>query len=227
MPAPLSVVIPTLNAARDLPVALPPLVEVLETGVIRDLVISDGGSTDKTVEIAEAAGAALVTGPVGRGGQLGRGVQAAKGDWVLLLHADTELPSGWTGLVLEHMKDAPDRAAYFRLSFRAQGLLPRMVAGWANLRSRLLGLPYGDQGLLIRKPVLEAAGGVPELPLMEDVALSRALQGRLTALPGTVTTSAERYEAQGWILRGWRNLTTLMCYLAGADPAALAERYRR
>ncbi len=227
MPAPLSIVIPTLNAARDLPAAVGSLVEGLEAGLIRDLVISDGGSSDATEAVADAAGAVFVVGTAGRGGQLRRGVDAAVGSWVLLLHADTSLPDGWTEMVRQHMADAPEKAGYFCLSFRSTGVMPRLVAGWANVRSRAFGLPYGDQGLLIRRDVLADVGGVPDLPIMEDVALARALKGRLRMLRGTVSTSAVRYETEGWIRRGGRNLWTLLRYFAGQDPEQLANRYRR
>ena len=113
------------------------------------------------------------------------------------------------------------------LGFRAGGILPRVVAGWANIRSRVFGLPYGDQGLLLRRALLEEVGGVPEIPLMEDVALARALRGRLCALPGTALTSAERYQAEGWFRRGARNLTVLLRYLLGVPPERLVRAYRR
>lgn len=227
MPAPISVVIPTLNAADDLDGALSALVPGLEAGAIRDLVVSDGGSSDATAAIAEAWGGTVLDGPAGRGGQLRRGVEAAGGDWILLLHADTQLSPGWVDAAVAHIHDHPDEAGFFRLAFRSDGIAPRVVAGWANLRARLCGLPYGDQGLLVRRDVLDAAGGVPDMPLMEDVALARALRGRLRMLPATARTSARRYEREGWLRRGARNLGTLLRYLCGADPARLAERYRR
>lgn len=227
MRAPISVVIPTLNAAIELPAVLAALAEGLEAGLIRELVISDGGSTDGTRAIAEAAGAVWAEGPAGRGGQLRRGVDAAAGVWLLVLHADTQLAPGWTEAVLRHLRDAEDRAGYFRLAFRARGVLPRMVAGWANLRSRRFGLPYGDQGLLIHRKLYAAVGGYPDIPLMEDVAIARALKGRLSPLSAEAFTRADRYEQEGWLRRGARNLLTLGRYLAGADPNALAEGYSR
>ena len=227
MPAPLSVVIPTLNAAAGLPGAAAALMPGVEAGLIRELVVSDGGSQDATVEIAGALGAVTVAGPPGRGGQLARGVAAARGDWLLLLHADTVLAPGWVAGAEAHIARHPDSAGHFRLAFRAGGLAPRLVAGWANLRSRAFGLPYGDQGLLVSRDLLTGVGGIPDLPLMEDVALARALKGRLRPLAAEARTSAERYERDGWLRRGARNLGTLARYLAGADPALLAERYRR
>ena len=225
MRAPISVVIPTLDAAATLPACLGGLGEGLNEGLIRDLVVSDGGSRDATLPIAEAAGAVIVTGPASRGGQVRRGVAAAGGDWLLLLHADTVLMPGWAGAVAAVL--GGEGAWHFRLAFDAAGLAPRMVAGWANLRSGLFGLPYGDQGLLVRRSVLEAVGGCPDIPLMEDVALARALRGRLGALDAVALTSAAKYRRQGWLRRGGRNLWTLARYMAGTDPERLARDYRR
>ena len=118
-------------------------------------------------------------------------------------------------------------AAVFRLGFDVDGVMPRFVAGWANLRTALFGLPYGDQGLLIPQHVLDAIGGYPDQPLMEDVAIARRLRGQITRLPLTVRTSAARYRKDGWIRRGGRNLLLLLRYLLGADPASLARAYRR
>lgn len=227
MRAPLSVIIPTLDAEAELPRCLAGLGEGLAAGLIRELVISDGGSVDATAAIAEAAGAVFVAGAPGRGGQLGRGAAAASGPWLLFLHADTELQPGWAEAVLAHISTSPDRAGYFRLGFRAPGLPPRIVAGWANLRSRLFGLPYGDQGLLVPAALYEGAGGFPDIPLMEDVAFARRLGGHLSPLGATAITAAERYLAEGWFRRGARNLLTLIRYLLGADPARLARNYAR
>lgn len=227
MRAPLSIVIPTLNAERELPACLAALTPGLEAGVIRELVISDGGSEDGTQSIAQAAGAAWVTGAAGRGGQLARGCRAAQGAWVLVLHADTQLTPGWVAPVLEHMAQHPDSAGYFHLEFRAEGLAPWLVAGWANLRSRWLGLPYGDQGLLIARAHYDRIGGYSDDPLMEDIEIVRRLGGALRPLEARARTSAARYQAQGWLRRGARNLWTLLRYRLGADPQDLAAFYRK
>ncbi|KRS12779.1 glycosyl transferase [Roseovarius atlanticus] len=224
MRAKLSVVMPTLNAEAGLARALPALAEGLEAGLIRELVISDGGSDDATARIAEAAGAVLVTGAASRGGQLRRGVGVARGEWLLVVHADTALPQGWPEVVKAHIASGQGAAA-FRLSFDARGLAPVIVAGWANLRSKVFGLPYGDQGLLLSRSDYDAAGGYPDIPLMEDVALARALGRRVALLPATVTTSAERYRRDGWLRRGGRNLWLLLRYLGGVRPEELARRY--
>ena len=224
MRAPISVVIPTLNAARSLPGCAAALMEGLDAGLIRELIVSDGGSTDTTPEIAEEIGAEVVTGPPSRGGQIGRGCALAKADWLLILHADTQLDPGWAAVVADHLRTGAP--GHFRLAYDATGTGPAITAAWANLRARLFRLPYGDQGLLIRAEDLRAAGGVPDIPLMEDVALVRRL-ARLAALPATARTSFARYAAEGWLQRGSRNLILLLRYLCGTDPNVLAQAYRR
>jgi len=227
MRAPLSIVIPTLNAGPELPATLACLTEGLEAGLIRELVISDGGSGDATREFAAEAGAIVVSGTAGRGGQLRRGAGAAQGAWLLFLHADTHLDAGWSDAVLRHISDGSGTAGYFGLAFRATGFAPVCVAAWANLRARFLGLPYGDQGLLIPRSLYDKVGGYAEIPLMEDVAIARALRGLLVMLPVKARTSAQRYEQQGWLNRGARNLLTLFRYLCGAKPADLAKSYQK
>lgn len=226
MPAPISIVIPTLNAAQGLGRCAAALAEGLEAGLIRELIVSDAGSTDATRAIADGLGAHVMTGPASRGGQISRGVEAAQAEWVLVLHADTELDPGWTEAVGDHLRQ-PDKAGYFRLRFRASGVAPRIVAGWANLRSRLFGLPYGDQGLLIHRDLLASAGGVPDLPLMEDVVLARNLRGKLVMMGATAATSAARYKADGWTRRSLRNGLTLLRFWAGTPPERLRAPYSK
>lgn len=222
MRAKLSVIIPTLNAADQLERCLPALMEGLHIGLIREVIVSDAGSTDPTTVIADRSGALVITGAPSRGGQLRRGAGAAQGDWLLFLHADTVLPVAWTECVMTQMTQGAPAA--FRLRYDARGLMPRLVAGWANLRSRVFGLPYGDQALLVSRADYDAAGGYADVPLMEDVALVRALP-KVRIMRGFAVTSADKYQTQGWIKRGARNLATLLRYLAGADPAELAKRY--
>ena len=222
MPAPISVIIPTLNAATSLPGTVASLMEGVEAGLIRELVVTDGGSTDATRAVADEIGAVLVEGPASRGGQLRRGCDAARGDWLFVLHADTQLAAGWTEAGVRHM--ACRDAGWGRLRFDRGG---RIVAGWANLRSRVFGLPYGDQGLLVPRSLYRDVGGYPDQPLMEDVALARALRGRLRPLGVEAVTSSEKYRRQGWVRRGARNLWTLLRYSFGVSPARLAEGYRR
>ncbi len=223
MRAELSVVIPTLDAESVLSGTLAPLMEGVASGLIRELIISDGGSGDATRQIADEVGAIVVTGAASRGGQLRRGAAVAGGAWLLFLHADTALPEGWSGTVEGQM--ARGRPGYFGLRFDSRSLAARIVADWANLRSRLFYLPYGDQGLLISRAEYDAAGGYADISLMEDVAMARRLGRRLMRMPGFVRTGAVRYERDGWLRRGARNLSLLLRYLCGADPEALRRRY--
>lgn len=223
MRAKLSVIIPTLNAAEGLARSLPPLAAGLEVGLIRELILSDGGSQDATATIAQEAGAVFVQGAASRGGQLRRGGQVAQGDWLLFLHADTILPPDWPQIVQAHM--AQGRAGYFRLRFDAKGVAPSFVAAWANLRALVFHLPYGDQGLLVSRRDYDSVGGFRDIPLMEDVAMARALGRQLRPMPAAAITSAAKYQREGWLRRGARNLALLLSYLAGADPARLARRY--
>ena len=126
-------------------------------------------------------------------------------------------------MVRAQMEDG--RPAFFGLRYDAAGFAPAWVASWANLRSWVFHLPYGDQGLLISRSEYDAVGGYPDIALMEDVAIVRVLGKRMRRLPGKVTTSAARYRQAGWFSRGARNLVLLMRYLMGARPEDLARRY--
>ena len=219
----LSVVIPTLNAEQVLPSTLESLMEGVFAGVIGDLVIVDGGSNDATVDIAKEVGATFLETTPSRGGQIFAGVSACKCDWVLILHADSRLSQGWAELI--PAATDPERAYYFQLQFDAVGFAAWWVAKWANLRSKIFALPYGDQGILIHKNLLASIGDYPTAPLMEDVILARKLGRCLTALPITITTSAEKYITQGWLRRGVRNLALLFQFLLGTTPEALYKKY--
>ncbi|NOX40862.1 MAG: glycosyltransferase [Alphaproteobacteria bacterium] len=225
MRAPISVIIPTLNATNSLPQTVASLFEGLEAGLIRELIFSDGGSDDQISALAEELGASLITGDKSRGGQLRRGAQNASAGWFLFLHADTYLAENWSSKVLDHITAHPDQAACFRLRFRHSGLRPVIVASWANLRSRLLGLPYGDQGLLISQRLYNDLGGYQDIPLMEDVAIARALRGNIRLLNSAASTNADKFIRDGWFWRGARNLWALSRYFAGASPESLASKY--
>ena len=226
MRAPVSVVIPTLNVSADIGPLLSTLLDGMNDSLLCEVVLADGGSTDGVERLAEVAGCLLVRSELGRGRQLAAGVAAAQGPWLLVLHADSVPQPGWIGAVRAHLEH-PNRAGYFALQFDQGGAAARAVAGWANLRSRLFGLPYGDQGLLISRDLYSAVGGYREIPLMEDVALARRLRGHLHPLAARITTSARRYQDEGWLRRGTHNLTTLAMYLAGVSPDRLAARYSR
>ena len=222
MPAPISVIVPTLNAEAVLHTCLEALMEGVDAGLLAEVVVSDGGSSDATLKLADAWGANIVTGAPSRGGQLRRGCDAARAEWFLVLHADTVLSPGWSDAVSACLGQGA--AGYFKLKFDRGG---RFVAGWANLRARWFGLPYGDQGLLVRRDVYARIGGYPDIPLMEDVSIVRALRGQLKAIDAIAVTRADKYRAQGWVTRGTRNLWTLARFFCGVSPERLAADYRR
>lgn len=227
----LSVIIPTLNAEAHLAACLAALLEANTQGLIRDVIITDGGSEDHTLDLAEEAGARIVRGPKGRGGQLRRGAEIARGEWLLFLHADTVLAPDWLPRAMVHMNDAHDRvAAVFRLRFAGTGVAPWLVATGANWRTRIAKLPYGDQGLLIAKPHYDRVGGFQDMPLFEDVEMVRRIvkdggANALRLLPADAITSPERYEREGYMARVWRNSKCVRMYFGGAPLHRIMEVY--
>jgi rSAM/selenodomain-associated transferase 2 len=217
----LSVIIPALNAAADLPATLAAL-----GGAPDEVLVVDGGSGDGTQEVAAASGARVLAAPPGRGGQLASGVAAATQPWLLLLHADTRLGPDWAAAATAHMRAAPDRAGYFRFALDSDDRCARRLERLVAWRCRALALPYGDQGLLLHRDLLRAVGGVRPLPLMEDVDLVRRLgRHRLVGLEVAAVTSAARWRHGGWYRRSARNLLCLALYFAGVPPRLLALLY--
>jgi rSAM/selenodomain-associated transferase 2 len=220
----LSVVIPTLNAATTLGAT----VAALGDGPLGDILVVDGGSKDGTQAMAVGLGAGVLQVPAGRGGQLAAGIAAARGDWLLLLHADTRLGAGWAEAAIAFMADPDnlDRAAAFRLMLDDGNPAARRVERLAAWRCRTLGLAYGDQGLLIRRDFLDRLGGVRPIPLMEDVDLVRRIgRRRLILLDVPALTSAARYRTGGYMLRPARNLICLTLYFLGLPPRVIARLY--
>jgi rSAM/selenodomain-associated transferase 2 len=227
----ISVVIPTLNAAPTLLHTLAALVPALVQGVVQEAIIADGGSTDDTSIIANAAGTRVVEAPVGRGTQLDAGAAIARGDWLLFLHADTVLEPGWAEeaeAFMERVGSGRRRqaAAYFRFSLDDDGFMPRLVERLVGLRCALLALPYGDQGLLISRALYDRLGGFRSIPLMEDVDLVRRLKRReIVGLKSRAVTSARRYQTEGYFARGFRNFGLMVLYYLRVPPRVLARLY--
>lgn len=217
----LSVVIPTLNAAATLPATLDAL-----AGAPREVIVADGGSGDATADRAAALGCRVVTAPRGRGSQIAAGVAAASAPWLLLLHADTRLGTGWAKAAAAHMAKAPGCAGYFRLRIDDDAPAARRLERAVAWRCRVLALPYGDQGLLVSRALLDAVGGIRPLPLMEDVDLVRRIgRARLVPLEAEAVTSAARYRRDGYLRRSACNLAILTLWFAGVPPRVLARLY--
>ncbi|MEM0985624.1 MAG: TIGR04283 family arsenosugar biosynthesis glycosyltransferase [Pseudomonadota bacterium] len=226
MPAPLSVIIPALDEAGALPTCLSSLMPGLETGLLREVILVDGGSRDATRSIAEAAGCRIFESDPGRAPQLRCGAREARGRWLLFLHADTALGPNWTERAAAHMEGSQDIAAAFTLAYRSDAPEAQWLAARANRRARWFGLPYGDQGLLISRSFYEAVGGYPDLKLMEDVAIVRAIgKKRMRILSAEARTCAAKYERDGWRRRSYRNAWLLVRYALGAPPERLARHY--
>ena len=218
-------VIPTLNASACLPASLGAF---SGSRLLREIIVSDGGSNDDTFAIARPAGAVVVSAEHGRGQQLQAGAAAASGKWLLFLHADCVLAPGWEDAVEAFLAtpDASSRAGYFTFALDDPSPAARRLERIVAWRCRALGLPYGDQGLLIARSLYEAVGGYSPLPLMEDVDLARRLgRDRLLLLDAAIVSSAHRYRAGGYIRRPLRNLFCLSLYLAGVPPRQIARLY--
>lgn len=222
----ISVVIPTLNAERNLTATLDSLQEGRAGGLIGEIIVVDGGSTDGGPELAERMGCRVFGSARGRGLQLRAGCDAAEGTWLLCLHADTRLGLGWSAAAMAHVERRPDAAAYFGLAFDDPSQTARAWEAGVSLRCRLLALPYGDQGLLMPRALYEAVGGYDPVPLLEDVAIVRRIgRSRLFPLAAQALTSAERFRREGWVRRTAANWAILARFLAGEGPDSLAKRY--
>lgn len=220
----LSVVIPTLNAADTLCATL------ADVASADEVIVVDGGSVDGSDRLARSFGARLLSSAPGRGRQLDLGARAARGAWMLFLHADTRLPPDWRADVERYISRSRShrRAAAFRFALDDPSWRARLLEQLVGLRVRLLALPYGDQGLLIHRDLYAATGGFHPLPLMEDVDLVRRLgRRRLTRLKTPARTSARRWRRDGWLARSLRNLTCLTLYAAGVPVHRIVRLYER
>lgn len=191
-----------------------------------ELIIADGGRDPRLDRLASTrADLHVVRSARGRAVQMNAGAAKASGEWLLFLHADSRLPPGWIARIASAPADVVGGWFAFALDDRAwQARVIEWGVGW---RVRLLRLPYGDQGLFVRRAVFTAIGGYRDLPLMEDVDFVRRLvrSGRTIALEDRLVTSARRWRRDGWLRRSARNTLLLTLYLAGVSPATLARHY--
>lgn len=222
----LCIVVPVLDEAARLGAFLDRLQPLRHRGV--RLVIVDGGSNDASVEIARPRADIVFQAPRGRAAQMNAGAAACRSEALVFLHADTALPDDAERWVIEALASG---AGWGRFDVRIDDArLPfRLVEALMNLRSRLSGIATGDQALFVRRDLFEALGGFPEIALMEDIALSRALKrrGRPACLRARVVTSARRWDRYGI----WRTIALMWwlraSYFFGADPTRLALLYAR
>lgn len=224
----ISVVIPTLQSEHGLVRTLSSLLEATMRGMVRDVIVVDGGSTDMTLSIAEDAGCEILSATGTRGSQLDAGARTAKGPWLLFLHADTALEPGWDAEAFGFIRQGSDkRAATFRFALDHRSWAARRTEFVYRMRNSMLAIPYGEQGLLVSKAQYERVGGFRDLPLMEDVEIVSRLKraGGLTHLAARAVTSAARYRRDFDAKRPLRNMSLLTLYGLGVSPEKLARLY--
>ena len=221
----ISIVVPVLDEARNLERLLPALRDLAPDA---EVVIVDGGSRDDTESVlARWPRARIISSPRGRAMQMNAGAARSAGDVILFLHADTRLPAAFTDAIERALDDQRVVGGRFDVAFDNPAWPFRMIAAMMNLRSRLSGIFTGDQAIFVRRAAFEALGGYPEIPLMEDIALTRRLRrlGRVACLRRRVTTSARKWERDGiartvglmWMLR--------FLYFCGVSPERLHRWY--
>ena len=221
----LSIIMPVLDEGEAITGALDALSELRTLGV--EVIVVDGGSRDATVQRARLRADHVVLAPRGRARQMNAGAAKASGDVLLFLHADTRLPPEAERLVLDGLARAQHDWGRFDVTIEGRHPLLRLIAAMMNLRSRITGIATGDQAMFATRMAFEAAGGFPEIPLMEDIALSKRLKrtSRPLCIRQRAVTSGRRWETHGvirTILLMWR---LRLAYFFGADPAKLARRY--
>jgi rSAM/selenodomain-associated transferase 2 len=221
----LSIIMPVLDEAGTIADALAALSPLRQRGV--EVIVVDGGSRDRTTEIAQAEADLVIAAPRGRAAQMNAGAAMAQGDVLLFLHADTRLPADADRLVREGLDRSGRAWGRFDAVIAGESLLLRVVAFMMNLRSRATGIATGDQAMFVTAAAFRAVGGFPDIAVMEDVALSRALKRHSAplCLADKVVTSGRRWERHGvlrTILLMWR---MRLAYALGAAPDRLARQY--
>jgi rSAM/selenodomain-associated transferase 2 len=221
----LSIVIPCLNEAEGIAGTLATLEPVRRRGA--EVIVVDGGSEDGSAERAAPLADVVIAAPRGRASQMNAGAGLARGEILLFLHADTLLPEVADALVIDGLKRA--RRSWGRFDVRIDGGHPllRAVECLMNVRSRLTGIATGDQAIFVTRTLFTAAGGFPEIPLMEDIEISKRLKrfGPPLCLNHCIVTSGRRWEKRG-VLRTILLMWGLrLAYWLGADPRRLAVRY--
>ena len=222
----ISVVVPVLDEAAALAGSMLPLQSLRGREV--EVIVVDGGSRDGTPRAAHPLSDRVLDAPRGRARQMNAGAEAARGRVLLFLHADTRLPRDWVTMVRDALETRGREWGRFDVRLDGPHPMLRVVERAMNLRSRLSGIATGDQAIFVARAAFEAVGGFPEIALMEDVALSRALRARSrpACLRAAALTSSRRWEHNGIartiVLMWWLRLR----YALGADPDELARMYR-
>jgi rSAM/selenodomain-associated transferase 2 len=219
----ISVVIPALNEEKTIGATLTHLMAIKA----REVIVVDGGSSDRTREIGAEIGATVITGAAGRARQMNAGAQQATGEILLFLHADTRLPPAAFTDIVAALQDSHYLGGHFDVDLDGDHWMLKVIGAMINHRSRITKVGTGDQAIFVRREVFGRMGGFPDIPLMEDIAFCRALKrlGGIACLRSKVVTSARRWEIEGvWrtVLKMW---ILKLLYLAGVSPVKLKRFY--
>ncbi|HZP70847.1 MAG TPA: TIGR04283 family arsenosugar biosynthesis glycosyltransferase [Pseudolabrys sp.] len=222
--APLSIIVPVLNEATRIEAALAALAPLRARGA--EVIVVDGGSVDATPGIARPLADRVVTSRRGRAVQMNAGAAVARGDILLFLHADTQLPAEADGILREGLAVSGRSWGRFDVHF-GEGPLLGVIAVMMNLRSRITGIATGDQAIFVTRGAFEAVGGFPPIELMEDIAISTRLRrlSRPLCLRARVRTSPRRWKENGTLRTVFLMWRLRLAYFLGADPRRLAQRY--
>jgi len=220
----ISVIIPALNEERFIAKAV--ISAKKAPGI--EVIVADGGSSDHTVEIAKKYADRVVLSERGRGIQMNAGAAHAKGKYMLFLHGDTTLPDRWNELVIEALEGGADMVGAFSFAVSEKSAALNIIAFMANLRAKILSLPYGDQAFFMSSRLFKKINGFAEIPLMEDIEMVRRVRkfGKIAILKAPVITSSRRWEKEGCLYAVARNQLLLFFYLMGV-PAERLDRFYR
>jgi rSAM/selenodomain-associated transferase 2 len=219
----ISIIIPVLNEELTIQRAVESVLRLCPD----EIFVVDGGSLDRTRALAASLGVHVISSERGRARQMNGGAQLASGEVLLFLHADTRLPESALADIRQAMQDRSIAGGRFDVMLDGETWMLKVVGAMINLRSRLSGVATGDQAIFIRREVFDKLGGYPEIPLMEDIALSRALKrvGQVACLKTRVITSARRWQTEGV----WRTVFKMWAlkslYLLGVSPFRLKRFY--
>jgi len=219
-----TIVMPVLGDTEATRTLLP---QIPDTPDIEVIIVDGGDDPGLDCVVATHARARLRRTAAGRGHQMNVGAAGAAGEWLLFLHADSGLPPAWVPAIVD--LDGDVVGGWFRFALDDPAWQARMIERLVAWRVRRLRLPYGDQGLFVRRRMFEWLGGFREQPLLEDVEFVRRLvrAGRVVELPLALRTSSRRWRRDGWWRRSAKNLTIVGLYAAGVPPARLARWYHR
>ncbi|MBI3582933.1 MAG: TIGR04283 family arsenosugar biosynthesis glycosyltransferase [Nitrospinae bacterium] len=228
----LSIIIPTLNEESLIEKNLSFIKKELSAISYQlsvEIIVADGGSRDKTVEIARRFADRVCISDKGRGKQMNAGARISAGDWLLFLHADSVISEqGIRGMLEIINSEFSIIGGAFRLKIDSKKTFYKILSSFANMRSRILGIAYGDQGIFVRKNIFYMIGGYPDIPIMEDVEFVKRLKenGKFIILNECVTTSSRRWDREGILYTTIRNWILISLYLIGVSPNRLKGWYR-